>query len=386
MFASGLRVALFSGNYNGTLDGANNALRRLVAYLLAHGADVRVYSPVPPHPTLPPLGDLKVAPSLPILGRTEYRISLGLPRRLRDEIRHFSPNIVHVSAPDPLGLQACRFAKQMGVPTVASLHTRFETYLDYYGLRLLRGPAEAYLRHFYRGVDLVLAPTPALVDSLRRWDLDVPIELWSRGVDRRIFSPRHRSFDWRREHGFADQEMILLFFGRIVMEKGLADFAQAVAELRNQGLPLRPLVIGDGPARKRFARMLGDSYFTGQLQDQALGRAVASADILLNPSRTEAFGNVNLEAMASGLAVVSADVESARALIDHGRTGMLVPPDAAEGYSSAVQLLLADTEKRRSLAQAAAAAATAWNWDASLASVLANYRKLIRTDQIVVAA
>jgi hypothetical protein len=128
--AAGMRVALFSGNYNYTRDGANKALNKLVAHLLAQGADVRVFSPTSRHPAFEPAGELISVPSIALPGRSEFRVALGLPAAIKDEVRKFRPNIIHLSAPDFLGTAAQRLAREMNVPVVASLHTRFETYLE----------------------------------------------------------------------------------------------------------------------------------------------------------------------------------------------------------------------------------------------------------------
>jgi glycosyltransferase involved in cell wall biosynthesis len=139
---------------------------------------------------------------------------------------------------------------------------------------------------------------------------------------------------------------------------------------------VRPLVVGDGPARPHFESLLPGAVFTGHLDGEALGRAVASADILVNPSVTEAFGNVNLEAMASGLAVVSADVGSAQALIADEESGLLVDPDKPEAYADAAESLLASPARRRALGLAAVAASAAYNWSDILDAVVAVYQML----------
>ncbi len=318
-----LRVALFSGNYNCIADGANQALNRLVAHLQRCGFVVRVYSPVVSHPAFEPAGELVGVRSIPFPGRGEYRLALGLPAATRRDLDAFAPDIVHVSAPDILGRRAQAYAVRRGIPLVASLHTRFETYFAFYGLGFVRGMIERYLQRFYRRCDLVLAPNRPLAQVLEADGVDpARIAVWSRGVDRGKFNPARRSEAWRAAHGIGADELVVLFFGRLVREKGIADFAAAV---RRANLPaLRPVVVGDGPARGEFERLLPKAVFAGHLAGDALGEAVASADVLLNPSATEAFGNVNLEAMAAGLAVVSADAPSSRDLIEHGRTGLLV--------------------------------------------------------------
>lgn len=372
-----VRVALFSGNYNCVRDGANRALNRLVGHVLAQGHAARVYSPTAPEPAFVPTGELVPVRSLAIPGRSEYRLATGLPRATARDVGRFAPSIIHVSAPDGLGTGAIRLGRRLGVPVVASMHTRFETYCEYYGVGFLRRPIEAWLRRFYDRCDLVLVPNAEIGVELAAAGIATPTRVWSRGVDRRQFAPVRRDLAWRREQGIADHEHAILFFGRLVAEKGLATYAAVLRALRQRGLPVRPLVVGEGPAHERFARTLVDPVFAGYLDAAALGRAVASADILVNPSVTEAFGNVTLEAMAAGVPVVAADVPATRALIEDGRSGLLVPARIEACYVDAVHDLIADEDARRAFAAAGVEVARGFDWDATLASVVTAYREQI---------
>ena len=375
--AAGLRVALFSGNYNYTRDGANKALNRLVGHLLDHGAAVRVYSPTGKRPAFDPVGDLVSVPSIAIPGRSEFRLALGLPRRIAQDVRNFAPNVIHVSAPDWLGTGAQRLAREMGVPIVASMHTRFETYLDFYGLRGLRQWAVNRQRDFYCASDRVLVPNGASKKDLRA--MGVPVErigIWSRGVEHDVFSPARRDLAWRRTLGYSNDDVVLLFFGRLVREKGIATFVRTIAELRRRELAVRPLIVGDGPARAEMEAQVGEAVFLGHLDGADLGRAVASADILLNPSLTEAFGNVNLEAMAAGICVVSASVGSASAIIAHGKDGLLIDPDPGS-FADAIERLASDRIARQRIGQNAIATAQCYQWHEVLDDVVRSYRNLI---------
>ncbi|MGZ3266745.1 MAG: glycosyltransferase family 4 protein [Croceibacterium sp.] len=370
------RVALFSGNYNCIADGANQALNRLVAFLERNGFDVRVYSPVVQNPAFEPAGELVGVRSMPFPGRGEYRVALGLPPETRRDLDAFAPDIVHVSAPDPMGRAAQGYAQKHGIPIVASLHTRFETYFEFYRLGFIRGMIERYLQRFYCRCDLVLAPNRPMADMLVADGVDRSrIAIWSRGVDRVKFDPARRSPAWRAAHGIAEDELAVLFFGRLVREKGIADFAAAFSRA---ALPhARAVVVGEGPAHAEFARGLPGAVFTGHLSGAELGEAVASADVLLNPSATEAFGNVNLEAMAAGLAVISADAPSSRDLIEPGRTGLLVEVGDVAGYASALTLLAEDAALRIRLGQSARAESARYDWDAELARVAEAYVGLL---------
>ncbi len=373
-----MRVALFSGNYNYLREGANQALNRLVRHLEANGGhEVRVYSPVTATPAFEPAGTLVPVPSIALPVRSEFRLALGLPRAIREDIRRFSPDIVHLSTPDILGTRAQSFAKQLGIPVIASLHTRFETYLDYYRLGWARPLVEAHLRRFYRRCDHVLAPTPALVEAMKLTRGDDRASLWSRGVDRTLFDPARRDAGWRRSNGSSDEDVVVLFFGRLVAEKGIDRYVSTIRSLQDRTARIHPLIVGAGPAANAF-HGLQNAVLAGHLEGEQLARAVAGADILLHPSTTESFGNVILEAMASGLAVVSAATANAEALIEHGRTGMLCPPDVIESYEQTILALVEDPGRRRQFGAAARLASEAFSWSNACQSAAEAYRDVLR--------
>ncbi|MBO9603685.1 MAG: glycosyltransferase family 1 protein [Novosphingobium sp.] len=367
-------MALFSGNYNYLRDGANRALNRVVRDASdSANIEFRIYSPTTRTPAFEPAGTLISVPSIPFPGHGEFRVALGMPRRIREDLAGFAPDLVHVSAPDPLGNAASKWAGAHRIPVVASLHTRFETYFGFYGLGWIRGLVEGHLDRFYDRSDFILAPNrPIMAELAARYGAQ-RTRLWHRGVEHGDFSPARRDLAWRRSLGYADDAPIVLFFGRLVREKGIDMFAEAIGLLEREFPGLRPMVIGDGPERKRFEAMLPRGVFLGHLDGESLWRAVASADILFNPSVTEAFGNVVLEAMAAGLAIVAADAPSTRALIAPHENGILCPPNDPPAYAAALAALLADPPTRRGIALAAQRASLEFNWSDSVGNVLAVY-------------
>lgn len=371
---SALRIAFVSGNYNCVRDGANRAQNELVQYLIDRGAQVRVYSPTCTNPAFAPAGDLASVPSLPMaLGRKEYRISLRLPRSTQTDIEAFAPNLFHISLPFFHGKSALKLARRMGVPTVAAMHTRFDTYPRFYGLGIFEGAVLARLRAFYQACERIVAPCDGAARILEAQGMGRNIGVWARGVDQDLFSPARRDMAWRRAHGIADDEPVIAFLGRLVLEKGLGHFAQAVTRLRADGARFRILIIGDGPARDWFAAQLPDAVFTGVQHGAALGRALASSDVLLNPSVTEAFSNISLEAMASGLPVVAADAPGNTAMVSHGETGMIVPPDDIDGYARALSAYLTDPALRAAHGQAAWDRSGLFTWDRANAAMARCY-------------
>ena len=377
MKSSDLRVALFSGNYNYVRDGANQALNRLVGYLLRQDVKVRIYSPTVKEPAFPATGDLVSIPSVPIPGRSEYRLPLALPARVRRDLADFNPNVVHVSSPDIVGHRAVTWARRRKIAAVASVHTRFDTYLAYYHLQALEPLARDIMRRFYHRCEVVLAPAESTAAILRAQRMNRDIALWARGVDREQFNPDRRDMEWRRSIGIADEEMVIAFLGRIVMEKGLDVFSDAIHAFRERGYSPRVLVIGEGPARPWFEEQLPQAIFTGQLTGAELAHALASADLFLNPSITEAFGNVTLEAMACGLPVVAAESTGATNLVRDKVTGTLVDGTDVDEFADALEAYARDPDLRRRHGEAGLAIARTMDWDTINASVIRAYKHAI---------
>lgn len=377
MDTADLRIALFSGNYNYVRDGANQALNRLVDYLLRQGAAVRVYAPTVEEPAFRPTGDLVSVPSVAIPGRPEYRFPLGLSKSNLEDLERFAPNIVHTSSPDLTGHAAVRWARSREVPVLASVHTRFETYPRYYGLGFTEPALEAILRRYYRRCDALVAPSQSMIETLREQGMNEDISLWTRGVDRTVFASSRRDPAWRKELGIAEDEVAIVFLGRLVMEKGLDIFAEAIVELRRRQIAHRVLVIGDGPARCWFERALPGGIFAGFQTGPDLGRALASGDVFFNPSITETFGNVTLEAMACGLPVVAAGATGSASLVQDGTTGHLVPPGCPLAFADALAPYCTDAPLRARHGAAGEARSKEFAWDAINQAVADSYLRLV---------
>jgi phosphatidylinositol alpha 1,6-mannosyltransferase len=377
MQPSDLRIALFSGNYNYVRDGANQALNRLVGFLLRQGAQVRVYSPTTDTPAFAPTGDLVSVPAFSIPTREEYHVPMALTPRLRRDLAAFAPNVIHVASPDIVAHRALSWARARKIPAVASVHTRFETYMQYYNLHWLEPVIRAILRRFYRRCDALVVPAESTAAILRAQRMNSDISIWTRGVDRDQFNPERRDMGWRRAHGIPARDMVIAFLGRIVMEKGLDEFANAIEALQARKVAHKVLVIGDGPAREMFEERLPGAVFTGQLVGAELAQALASADVLLNPSITEAFGNVTLEAMACGLPVVAAVSTGATNLVRDGETGVLVEPGDTDRYADALEAYARDPALRARHGEAGLAFAKTMDWDQINGAVMKVYQRVL---------
>jgi glycosyltransferase involved in cell wall biosynthesis len=372
-------VALFTGAYNHIADGVSLTLNRLVRSLGEY-ADVRVFAPTIADPPVAHAGTLQPAPSVAAPGRPEYRVSLGLTRGLRRSLGAFDPHLVHIATPDLLGLGALRWARRHDVPAIATYHTHFSSYLRYYRAGLLEGALWRYLRWFYRRCEAVYVPSQSMIDALGTHGIGGNLHVWARGVDATLFTPDKRSDDWRARYGLEPDEVVVTFVGRLVLEKGLDVFADVVEGLRQRGLAHRSLVVGDGPERAAMQARLGGSgpdatVFTGHLRGDDLAHAYASSDVFVFPSETETFGNVTLEAMASGVPAVCADATGSRSLVADGETGLLCPPRDSAAFLDATARLVADADLRASMSRAALERARRFSWPVILDEMLGHYRR-----------
>ncbi|WP_411819213.1 glycosyltransferase family 1 protein [Hyphococcus formosus] len=368
-----LRIALFSGNYNYVMDGPVRALNTLVAYLERMGHEVLVFAPTSREPAFDHSGTLLSVPSLAFPGkRSEYRFGFGPRGEAKRRLEAFKPDLVHIAAPDYSGLFALNFARKNKIPAVASFHTRFDTYPRYYNMRWLEQYLTKYLRYFYNRCEHVYAPSQSMTDELREDGIGRDIRLWTRGVDGDLFNPNKRDYAWREKNGFQTDDVVVAFVGRLVLEKGIDVFVDAVNRARKDYPSLKPLVVGEGPERESFAKLLPDAHFAGYLQGEDLARAYASADMFFNPSITETFGNVTLEAMASGLPSIGAAAAGSKSLIQDGTTGFLAAPNA-EGFAEKLAVLAKDAELRNRFGETAREHSKRFSWDAVLAELVGHY-------------
>ncbi len=373
------RVALFSGNYNYIMDGAARALNKLVAYLEKQGIEVLIFAPTADRPAFKHSGTVISVPSFAIPGkRSEYKVSLRLPEKQKEILKKFDPDIIHLSAPDLLGRSALKWAEKNHVPAVASFHTRFDTYFRYYHLGWAEKYVTAYMRRFYHKCEQLYVPSEGMVDLLKQQNMAKDIRIWSRGIDHSVFSHTRRDPDWRRKMGLSDEQITIAFVGRLVLEKGLGNFADTLDELERRKVPYQALIVGEGPERSTFEKRLPNAVFTGHLNGDELATAYASADIFFNSSITETFGNVTLEAMTSGLPCVCANSIGNSHLVTEGENGYLVDNNDIAGYADKIEKLITNPELFAAMRENGLAKSKSFTWDMILSKVVGHYQHVMK--------
>jgi phosphatidylinositol alpha 1,6-mannosyltransferase len=379
--AKQLRIALFTGNYNYIRDGVALTLNRVVEFLQMNDVPVIVFAPSVDSPALPSNVDIVPIPSFPIPGRSEYRFATGLPAAARCRLTTFRPTLFHIAVPDLLGLRALNLAQRWHVPVLATYHTRYDEYLGYYGLGELKTLVKKYLRYFYSRCELVCPPSESMLQNLQSEGIVKQGRVWSRGVDSELYHPRNRSQEWRRSLGFADTDTVVTYAGRLVKEKNISLLAKVLRRLSENALNFRVLIVGDGPERTRLQCLYPAAVFEGFLHGEALARAYASSDIFFFPSTTESFGNVTLEAMASGLPAVCADATGSRSLVVDGMTGYLVGSGDQSGFVDRLTSLIARPALRVTMGAAARARALSFDWAVLLQELHETYMEVLTRHQ-----
>ncbi len=373
-----LRVALFTGNYNHIADGVSLTLNRLVGYLERVGVHVLVFGPSIEDPPIDHAGTFVEVPSLPFFRRSEYRMSTHFPKAQKVQLEAFQPNLVHIATPDALGLRARSWARRRGLPLVSTYHTHFSSYLSYYRMDALVGALWWYLRWFYKDCEHLYVPTPSMATVLEGQGIQDNVRIWPRGVETHRFHPGKRDLAWRRSLGFADDEVVITYVSRLVVEKGTAVYADAINKLTARGIPHRSLVVGDGPTRADMEAALPNTVFTGYMGGDDLARAYASSDIFLFPSASETFGNVTVEAMASGIPAICANATGSKSLVTHGQTGFLAAPTDADEYAQYAETLVTDGTRRHQMGTAARTWAESLDWEIVLGQMVTYYHEALQ--------
>jgi glycosyltransferase involved in cell wall biosynthesis len=323
---------------------------------------------------------------LPLPFYSQLRIGLASPMRLIRLLRPARPDLIHIATEGCLGLATLVAARWLNRPVATSFHTNFDQYLGHYGLAFFQHLARSYLRWFHNRTAITLVPSRSTRYKLEESGFE-RVGIWSRGVDGQFFHPRHRDEAFRRELGLWPTDLLLLYVGRLAPEKNLTALLDAYRTLQMHLEPaLRERVwlalIGDGPLAdkirgSRLPRLLLPGFQTGL----PLARWYASADVFAFPSRSETFGNVTLEAMASGLPVVAFDCPEMRERITPGQDGLLAT--LSEGLAPSLELLCRKDELRRRLSTTAQQTAARWDWESVFDQLEEHYRRVIAGQRCV---
>lgn len=366
------RIAVVTETYPPEVNGVAMSIARIVDGLQRRSHELQLVRPRQRHvePELPPrsarLQELLTA-GWPIPRYPNLRMGAPSKRALVQLWSLQRPDVVHIATEGPLGWSALQAARHLKLPVSSDFRTNFHAYGQHYRIGWLAKPILAYLRKFHNRAQCTMVPTEALRAQLAATGFE-RVTVVSRGVDTRLFDPQRRNAALRRAWGAGEDDLVLAYVGRLAAEKNLGAVLAAHDALReSMGDAVKLLFVGDGPQRAELAARCPQAVFAGQRSGEDLATHYASADLFLFPSLTETFGNVTIEAMASGLPVVAFDCAAAAQCIQSGRNGLLAHDESLPAFVRATLQLAADPERRRAMGAAAREAARRHDWDGVVA-------------------
>lgn len=361
-----LRIAVVTETYSPEVNGVAMTLGRVVGGLQVRNHQIQLIRPRQhaddtPQPTATLTEHLQRGIPLP---RYEG-LKMGLPAKaaLTRLWTLHRPDVVQIATEGPLGWSALAAANKLRLPVASDFHTNFHSYSGHYGFGLLRRAIVAYLRKLHNKAAVTLVPTEGIRRELAASGYE-NLEIIGRGVDTRLFHPGRRDETLRARWGAGADDPVALYVGRLAAEKNLALVFRAYDAMREAQPATRLVLVGDGPERALWQAKRPDAIFCGTQTGEALAAHYASGDVFLFPSLTETWGNVTIEAMASGLAVVAYDCAAAEAVIRHGENGLKAAPEDAAGFMREAAALAPDRALQRRLGMAASACAAQLSWDA----------------------
>lgn len=337
-----MKVALFADTYLPQINGVTNTLGRLTAYYESSGVDYKIFAPK--YDTEQMDENIERYYSLKFFLYPESRITFPNLFRLTGSLEEFKPDLIHLMTECNMGIAGLHYGKKHGIPTISNYTTNFSQYTNYYKLNFLEQAIWNYMKWFHTQNDITLCPSAATQELLRDHGI-YNTDIFSRGIDFENFNPMYRNPEFRKSLGI-DNKTVFLYVGRISVEKDLDILSESYKKIQSLYPEQTALIItGDGPFMKKCKSLFPeDTIYTGFKKGRELAEIYASSDIFICPSSTETFGNVVLEAMASGLCVIGADAGGVGEIITQQVTGLKFPPRNQVELTKAMSELLTNRD------------------------------------------
>jgi glycosyltransferase involved in cell wall biosynthesis len=355
-----IKIAYFAGTMKPGQDGVTRVLFRLIDWLNENNIDNIFISSLIPESDDSVTRFYKV-PSFSVPFYKEYKFAYPGYSNFEKLIKEFKPDIIHINSPCSLGSAAIKYAKKNNIPIVATYHTHFPSYAKYYNIKQLEFISWNYLRKFYNKCDRVLVPSITIMNELKSQGFQTT-EYLPHGIDLDLFNPSYKSHSWKKELNIEDKK-ILLFVGRLVWEKDLRTLSEIYDQISGLRDDIVFVLVGDGPIRKDLEKLMPDALFLGYKSGKELSTIYASSDLFVFPSTTETFGNVVLEAMASGTVPICSDQGGASSSITNNHNGIICDSKNSFDFSKKILALIDNQSELKRLSENCIDYASSQSWD-----------------------
>ncbi|GLR12579.1 glycosyl transferase [Chitinimonas prasina] len=357
-----LHLALITETFPPEVNGVAMTVGRMAHGLAARGHRVALVRPRQHHHEASGRDELLVS-GLRVPRYPDLKFGLPATGQLLRRWRTDRPDLVVAVTEGPLGWSALRAARKLGIPAISEFHTNFHSYSAHYGMAWLERPVRGYLRRFHNRNLATLVPSEDVRKRLAEQGF-CNLEVVARGVDTQLFDPSRRSADLRSKWGAGEQTQVVAYVGRMAAEKNLPLVLAAFRQMQAIRPDSKLLWVGDGPERAALQANHPEQCFAGMQRGVALADHYASADVFLFGSTTETYGNVTLEAMASGLGVISYDYAAARTHVRHHENGLLARFDDDADFVDQARYAASYPSVMRALGQAARQTTLPLGWEA----------------------
>lgn len=371
-----MRIAIFTDTFYPEVNGVANTLKKFTHYLESQQISYKVFAPVAP-PNEYISDHIHRFKSLPFFLYPECRLAIPNILQLKTEIEQFSPDLIHVATPFTVGLSGVYFAKKFNIPLVGSYHTDFNNYLQFYDLQFLAKPLWKYMKWFHRSFEKLFVPSIDTLEKLNSRGFS-NLEIWPRGVDCQAYHPYYEKEMIRNRYSISEK-FILTYVGRLAPEKDLKTLMKVASSLPPEiNEQVHWLIAGDGPLLEELKMTaLPNMTFTGYMKGVELAEIYSTSDLFVFPSPTETFGNVVLEALASGTPVIGANAGGVKNIISTGTIGYLCEPGNAADFTKSIHHLLDNEPLRLQMAGNARRYALTQKWDQIFEEVIHQYSSVI---------
>ena len=376
-----MRIVYFTDTYYPEVNGVANTLTRLHQYLNQQGIEHLFFAPEYADEAAEKEIYRFRGFQIPFSPNSRIAIMMPFHAVIKKKVLDYKPDMIHIVTEFTMGQEGLRIARETGIPVVMSYHTNIEQYLEFFHAKFLERPIRTYFKHFHDYAGLNLCPSMQTYRQLAAQGY-VNLDIWSRGVDTALYSPAKRSGLWRKQ--FGEDKFICLYVGRLSFEKGIDYYVEAIRQLNEMGIGrnIEFVFAGDGPYRETIEHYgIENINLTGFVRGEMLAQLYADADAFIFPSGTETFGNVLLEAMASGLPCVCVDEGGVTDFAKDRENAVVVPYRNATALKDAILELLQNKLLCQRLSMGALKMASERSWNGVMERLVQSYEAMLNPAQ-----